>query len=91
MQRLVDRLDPESVPVSVDEAQYFGGRGSSSLGKKAEGIQDFIGSPQLSVLLLQFGDARLVLGRNPGRWPLSTSRSIFLWAGSVSQQSVRPN
>ena len=31
-----DRLDPEAVPVSVDEAAHLGSRGSSSRANKAE-------------------------------------------------------
>src|SRR5438552_13598014 len=36
LQHIADRLDPEPVPVFVDEAHYFGSRGSSSLAKKAD-------------------------------------------------------
>jgi len=65
LQRLADRLDPEAVPVFVDELHYFGSRGSSSRAKKAEAaFRDLVGPPQLTVLLLQLSDALLVLGRN---------------------------
>src|SRR5439155_2157337 len=36
LQRVADRLDPKPFPVFVDEAHYFGSRGSSSLAKKAD-------------------------------------------------------
>src|SRR6266705_5473076 len=38
LQRLADRLDPESITMRVDIAGHFGSRGSSSRAKKAEAV-----------------------------------------------------
>src|SRR5712691_661818 len=38
LQRLADRLDPESITIRVDIAGHFGSRGSSSRAKKAEAV-----------------------------------------------------
>jgi hypothetical protein len=70
LQGLADRLDPEPLPVSVDERSYFGCRRSSSAPKKIAADFHLIRPAQLAVLLFELAHVSSLVGAEPDAVPL---------------------
>jgi hypothetical protein len=70
LQRLADRLDLESLPVSADERSYFGCQRSSSAPKKYAGrLPYLVRAPQLAVLLFELSHVPALVGTEPESVP----------------------